>query len=306
MRILALTTCHNRREHTVRALRTLLNQELSSQHQMDVCLVNDGCTDGTAAAVRSAFPTVIVLTGSGSLFWAGGMRFAWDTYVRHERFDYLLVFNDDIELYDGALTTLLESASKLEREGCTAYALCGALRQSHAETPAYGVVVRSSRWHPLRFKKLPPTDYLQEGDTMNMNFALISSGAIRLVGFLAQDFAHGKADYDFGLRLRAAGGKVALAPGYVGECDTNPLSGTSAASNISFAERWRRLTSVKEQRPSERAIYYRRHAGPLWPLFWVAPYARILLQALVRGLTNRKAIRSQRHEASNHRKPSKS
>ncbi len=291
MKILALTTSHNRRAHTICALKSLLRQTLPPQHKLDVCLVDDGCTDGTAEAVRDAFPSVVVLKGSGKLFWAGGMRFAWQAHARNEQFDFLLVFNDDIKLYDGALASLLEAARQVEAQGCAAYTVCGALRESHSDAVTYGAVVRSSRWHPLRFKKLPPTGQIQECHTMNMNFALISRAAIARVGFLASDFAHAKADYDFGLRLRAKGGRVVLAPHYLGECDTNPISKRSSAGNLSFAERWRRLTGIKEQPLRERAIYYRRHAGLLWPAWWALPYVRMLYEEMVRSITRRRGGR---------------
>jgi GT2 family glycosyltransferase len=216
------------------------------------------------------------------------MRFAWHNYAQHQQFAYLLVFNDDIRLYQGALAALLAAANYVEAQQCTAYAMCGALRESHADKIAYGAVVRGSRWHPLRFRKLPPTECIQECHTMNMNFALISRAAIERVGFLAADFAHAKADYDFGLRLRARGGRVFLAPHYLGECDTNPISKRSSAANLSFAERWRRLTSIKEQPLRERAIYYRKHAGLLWPVWWALPYVRVLFETIVRTLAGRK------------------
>jgi GT2 family glycosyltransferase len=300
-RILALATCHNRRAKTLRALRSLIRQKIPAAYKLEVCLVDDGSTDGTTEAVRHAFSEVVILQGSGGLFWAGGMRFAWETYARHENFDYLLVFNDDIALYDGALSRLLDTANELEGHGHWAFAVSGALRESSSESIAYGGVIRSSRWHPLRFAKLPPTEQIQECHTLNMNFALISSGAIARVGFLSSEFAHGKADYDFGLRLRGSGGRVVLAPGYLGECDTNPISARSAAVNLAFTERWRRLTSIKEQSPRERAIYFRRHAGFLWPMWWAAPYVRVLAQFLVRDLIRRVWVKDQHGHASSKR-----
>jgi GT2 family glycosyltransferase len=90
------------------------------------------------------------------------------------------------------------------------------------------------------------------------------------------------ADYDFGLRLRAAGGQVILAPGYVGECATNSLIGRSEMAGLSLREHWRRLTSVKEQPPAERAAFYRRHAGRLWMVFFALPYLHSPIMILKR------------------------
>lgn len=274
MKIFALTTCHNRRELTLRALDALLRQTLPTDTELHVCLVDDGSSDGTGRAVRSNFPSVDVLYGSGDLYWAGGMRFGWETCIANLEFDYLLVFNDDIAIHSDALLTLLDAAKDVERTGWTAYAVTGALADPETGETAYGGVIRSSWWHPLRFAKMDPTAAIQDCDTMNMNFALISRIALETIGFLESKFAHGKADYDFGLRLRGCGGRVVLAPGYVGHCQPRLRSELSIQPGLSFPERWRRLTDIKEQSPKERALYFRRHGGVLWALFWAMPYIR--------------------------------
>ena len=74
MKVIALATCHNRREKTLRALASLREQVLPDGTALQVCLVDDGSTDGTGAAVAEQFPEVKLLQGDGQLFWAGGMR----------------------------------------------------------------------------------------------------------------------------------------------------------------------------------------------------------------------------------------
>jgi GT2 family glycosyltransferase len=292
MRIIALATCHNRRQLTLKALDAIRRQILPSGAKVQICLVDDGSTDGTGEAVRASFPEVVVLHGSGDLFWAGGMRLGWEKYVSSQQADYLLVFNDDIEVSSRALETLLQAAAELESKGRFAYAVAGALIHPETGEPSYGGVVRSSWWHPLRFAKLAPSEAIQRCDTVNMNFTLISRGALQLIGFLSPEFVHGGADYDFGLRLRASGGCVVLAPGSVGTCHTNPLSGKSLAPDLSFSERWQRLTGIKEQAPRIRAVYYRRHAGWLWPCFWILPYVRACVGSAAGFMT--KAVRGLR------------
>ena len=276
MNIVALTTCYNRKELTLRALSSLFAQTLPAGFHIEVWLVDDGSSDGTGAAVRSFFPSVAVLDGTGDLYWAGGMRFGWDRIVKNCSVDYLLVFNDDISLYPSAVSRLLATANDLHASGCDAFAVAGAFNDHVLGAVAYGGVVRNSCWHPLRFRKLTPGGTGQECDTLNMNLALISKGALRQIGFLSPEFTHAKADYDFGLRLRAAGGRIVLAPGYMGECSRRELSNIPHGGSLSFsfAERWRRLTSVKMQPPRQRAVYCRRHAGIFWPMFWVLPYVR--------------------------------
>jgi len=277
MKVTALATCHNRKDLTLRALESLREQILPESCTLSICLVDDGSTDGTGAAVRSGYPEVTMLEGTGDLFWAGGMRYGWDHYVHQQEFDYLLVFNDDVMLYLNALQTMLSAAAELEADACASFAVAGAFKNPHTGTLSYGGVVRKTWWHPLRFKKIPPTGKLQNCATVNMNLTLISRGALDRIGFLSPEFVHKSADYDFGLRLRKAGGTVVLAADYVGNCTTNPVSGTVYEPGIGLLERWRRVKSHKGQPPGLRALYFRRHGGRLWPLFWVGSYFRIVI-----------------------------
>jgi len=277
MRILGLTTCHNRRETTLRALSSLEGQILPENTYLHVCIVDDASDDNTASAVRSAFPEVTIVHGTGDLFWAGGMRFGWQQYAVSADFDYLLAFNDDVELFPDALQRLLTTAAVVEDDGCTAHSVSGALMDPDTGRTTYGGVVRRSWWHPLRFERLDPQDRPLECSTLNMNCALISRHALSLTGFLASEFKHKRADYDFGLRLRDLDGRVVLAPGYVGKCRRNNSNDQPEPTDVAFSEAWRQLTGVKKQPPRERATFFRRHAGRLWPIYWILPYLRIAL-----------------------------
>ena len=287
MKVIALATSYNRKEITLRSLDSLRSQLLPPTCEMNICLVDDGSSDGTGDAVRSAFPDATVLEGSGDLFWAGGMRFGWEHYVQQQEFDYLLVFNDDVELYPDAVTKLLAVSDVLENDGCKSYAISGAFVDPHTMETAYGGVVRNSTWHPLRVEMISPGGIMQECDTLNMNCALISREALALTGFLSPAFKHKRADFDFGLRLKRAGGKIILAPDYVGECRRNEANGTSKEQGISSVERWRRLISIKEEPFRERALYCRRHGGWLWPIFWLAPYLLVWVDCVIRALRGR-------------------
>ena len=284
MKITALATCHDRRDLTLRALGSLCRQSLPDVSELSICLVDDGSSDGTTEAIRTEFPKVTLIEGTGDLFWAGGMRYGWEQFVRQQTFDYLLVFNDDVDLYPDALETVITAARSLESEGCTALAVAGALKNPDTGETSYGGVVRKSWWHPLRFKKIPPTSVPQACSTVNMNFTLISRAALDLIGFLSPEFVHKTADYDFGLRLCKAGGKIVLAPGYVGNCVTNPVTGTLNEPGISFRERIRRLNSIKGQPAQLRVIYYRRHAGRLWPFYWALTYLRIFFESSLHSI----------------------
>lgn len=265
---------------TLRSLNALQQQSLPSGYSLDICIVDDGSTDGTSDAVRSSFPNVTVLKGSGNLYWAGGMRLGWEEFVKYQDMDYLLVFNDDIKLYHNALEKLVMAAEEVNELSDAPYVVTGAFIDPNTKETAYSGLKRSSRWHPLRFKKINPNNVIQDCDTLNMNLTLISREALNQIGFFSQGFTHGGADYDYGLRLRKQDGRVVLAAGYLGECSLNSIRGTSSEPGISFRERWHRLTGIKEQPPQQRALYFMRHAGWMWPLLWILPYVRVTVTSV--------------------------
>ena len=76
-RIAVLLTCHNRSEKTTACLHSLFQCYLPSDFVLDVFLVDDGSTDGTAELVTEKFPKVIIIHGDGNLFWNRGMHLAW-------------------------------------------------------------------------------------------------------------------------------------------------------------------------------------------------------------------------------------
>ena len=77
----------------------LYNANLPDNLEIDVFLVDDGSTDGTYEAIKSMFSDVNLIKGSGNLFWAGGMRLAWETALKNHDFNYFLLLNDDVILF---------------------------------------------------------------------------------------------------------------------------------------------------------------------------------------------------------------
>lgn len=281
MKILAMATCHNRKNKTIEALKALHSQSALNRVELDVVLLSDGCTDGTVEAVRAAYPEIHIIHGDGNLYWAGGMRAVWN-YVKAENldFDHLLVFNDDIDLYETALETLLEDHNFLSSDGNREIVVTGNFLNKAKKAVTYGGWVRSSRWHPLRMALDVSNLKLEKPtivDTLNMNFSLINRSAIERNGFLADYFVHRGADFEFGLRVTRSGGIVASSSKVVGTCERNSDVGTSNEQRLSRLARLRRLLSPKEEPFLQRFHFYRYHGGPIWPVLFIAPYIKATL-----------------------------
>src|SRR4051794_17710906 len=97
MYIAVLITCFNRRKKTLACLQRLEQQRLPEKAKLEIFLTDDGSSDGTAEAVRERFPYVRLYRGTGSLYWAGGMRRTWG-FARLYDPDYYLLLNDDTDL----------------------------------------------------------------------------------------------------------------------------------------------------------------------------------------------------------------
>lgn len=277
MRIIALTTCHNRRDVTLRSVSDLVNQKLAANVSLYIVVVNDGSTDGTAEALQRYHPNVEVVPGSGNLYWAGGMRHGWNQSLQYKNFDALIVFNDDIILYPDAIERMLKLHTQLKREGVTAHAVAGPFIDSNTGRQTYGGLIRKKGlWPSLNFHTPHVAAKPVRCDTLNMNMALLSADSISRIGFLDKNYTHGAADIDFGLRLTSAGGEVWQLNHIVGSCPRNTCKGTSAEPGISLTERMRRVFSIKEAPPRERFVHCRRHAGKAWFLVFLWAYIKAL------------------------------
>lgn len=284
MHIVTLTTCHNRRDCTLAVLSDLHAQDLPAGVTLAHVIVDDGSSDGTAEAVRARFPDVEIVPGDGQLYWAGGMRHGWTQSASRKAFDYLFVYNDDVRLDKSAIADLVKSSLSLMERRAEPHVIAGSFRSADGRATTYGGRRRSSLWHPLKFAHLvEPDGTLQRADTLNMNGALISRSALSRVGFLSDYFVHSGADFEFGLKLRKAGGAVFVSERHIGRCDLNPETNALPEHSRTLKDGLRRLFDRKREPFRQRLHYYRRHGGLLWPVYWVAPYITIWFRHVLKS-----------------------
>lgn len=264
-RITVLITSYNRREQTLRCLESLLRTEHHAA--LRVVLVDDASSDGTADAVSAAYPEVTVVSGSGDLYWAGGMRVALER-ASDQPFDYLLWLNDDVTLASNAVTQLVKTECRL-RPLRGPLMVVGALRNPLTGLTAYSGVCRGGA-RRTRFSLIPPGETPRRAETMNGNLVLVPRDVVARLGTFDPAYRHGIADYDYGLRAAAAGIEVWVAPTFLGECPRHDTSATNGGGNRGL----RATMAVKGIPPSGWLTFTRRHAGPLWPLFWLSPYVK--------------------------------
>jgi GT2 family glycosyltransferase len=270
--IAVLMTCHNRRETTLRCLHHLFQQSVPIQ----VYLVDDGSSDGTADAVKAAYPFVQLITGDGNLFWAGGMRLAF-TAAMQTGHDYYLWLNDDTLLEPGALNHLLAMHQTLIERGEPAAIVVGSTHNAKTGQPTYGGAVRAKQWYSNKFEFAGASSELSECDTFFGNCVLIPQSVVDRVGNIDPAFIHTLGDLDYGLRTRQQGGSVWVAPEYVGTCSQNSVSGSWADTDLPLMQRLRKVTQVKNFPLGPWTTFCRRHSGSLWFLYCALPYLRAVI-----------------------------
>ena len=216
MKIAILMACYNRAATTLGALEALQNAAMGLN--CDVFLVDDGSTDGTGARVREAYPTVNVIDADGSLYWAKGMRLAWETAAKSGNYDFYLWLNDDVLLKPNAIANILAdykllttSNQRLPANGTLV--LIGACFEDIIETKcSYG-----AKNHKDELIVPNGTPQLADG-WFNGNFVLVPKAVCEKVGMISGDYTHARADYDYAERLKAANIPFYCSSKYIGVC----------------------------------------------------------------------------------------
>ncbi len=219
-------TCHNRKETTRRCLANLVGQ--TGAEKLEIFLVDDGSTDGTAAMVSACFPTVNVISGTGSLYWNGGMRRAWHAAIESKiQFTGYLWLNDDVTLFKTAIQDLVAGIEAVRGTYDKPPLLVGATIDSESTAVTYGGHVIENSNRPFRLRLAATNGTLQRVDNCSGNFVYVPSSAYESLGSLRADFIHIFGDLDYGRRAADAQIPILLLPRVVGCCDSNSLADTS-------------------------------------------------------------------------------
>lgn len=270
-RIAALLCCHNRRTQTLAALEALQASAAASALALELVVLDDGSSDGTAEAVIAAWPQAHLLRGDGSLFWCRGMHRALAHALTLPGISHFLWLNDDTLLQRDALQRLLH---QLAGQGDVPAIAVGATHDS-AGRCSYGGGRSLGGFRALRYTRVGGGAVAERCDVFNGNCVLLPRAVVERVGNLDPVFEHAMGDTDYALRAGRAGVAIWVVPGFVGRCETNPTAGSAADAALSGRQRFRALLSRKGLPWRSWLHFTRRHGGVLWPLRFVWPYLKV-------------------------------
>lgn len=251
LRIAVLITCFNRINKTLACLDSLYKNTLPNNYLLEVFLVDDGSSDGTSNAVKEKYKDVKIIIGNGSLYWAGGMRLAWNIASKNN-FDYYLWLNNDVLLFKKSLEILLASAYKTKNNAI----ICSAMTSESLDKITYGGTMIGSK------NTIAPDGKLNECQIINGNCVIVPKNVFEKIGNLDKKFQHAIGDHDYGLRAIKAGLKCYVAPEIIGICNANPLPPKWCLKQYSFLERLKFLYSpLGNADPFIYFFYIKRHFG---------------------------------------------
>lgn len=277
--ISVLLTCHNRRITTLSCLKSLFRCQLPLNHILDVFLVDDGSTDGTANAVKEEFTQVHIIQGNGKLFWNQGMRLAWETAAQANEYDYYLWLNDDTILDYDAIFKLVETYQEIIIKDNKSAILCGACRSSDESNDfSYGGRIESG--------PVFPNGQLQVCKYINGNVVLVPKEIFRVIGYLSTDYTHILGDIDYGLRVLKGNFYCYTTKTYLATCPPNDGLPAWCDPNTPLKVRWKLFHSPKGLNIREYIVYRKKFWGWKWIFFAVKAYLKTISPKIYKTISN--------------------
>lgn len=203
----ALIPAHNNKPEVLQVLRCLERQRYGD---LEVLLVDDGSTDGTGEEVRKRFPRVRVLQGDGQLWWTGAnVLGVSDVTERARTGDFILLLNNDVSMDDDYVGELVKCSEHLGR------AIVGSTIVDDERRDCMVAGLRLDR----RLRVTEQTDaaaireseYDDQVDVLPGRGTLVPLEVFRHIGtFNRRRLPHYGADYEFSIRARRAGFRLAV------------------------------------------------------------------------------------------------
>lgn len=285
MNIAVILTCHNRKSLTLQSLVSLKKSiDLYNQSDKDkvnymIYLTDDGCTDGTVEALKEILPvnTLHVIKGDGNLFWAGGMRKAWNEAISDViEWDFYLLLNDDTIVNPSAVSVLMEahrySLATIGKSGLYSGICC----DPKSGMTTYGGDIWTNRLLGLT-KRLSSNGKPQECDMANANILLVSKEVVKGLGIFYQGFIHGKADHDYSIQAKKKGYPLFLTSDFCGVCSNDHGTTYSYKNKVLGMNLAQRVNFFKHPLNSnaDYLLFIKRNTPWRYPLVWLGRFLNV-------------------------------
>jgi len=262
---------YNRKGSIIHVLE-LLEKRVVKGVDLSIIVVVDGSTDGTQDTIRSSFPGVTMIEGDGSWWWTRSVNEGCKLAVKNGT-DAVLLLNDDIQLDNNYLETLLKSAKKEPN------AIIGSLnitREKEGRIFFSGAVKfqwwkgKLQRYHPFLAPYQKNLSGLHKSVVLPGRGVLIPTEVFEKIGYFDEKaLPQYKADYEFVLRANKKNIKTLISWDAVIFVDVKATGKGATFTRQSFLTFFASLFKKNSRtNPYQNFLYYKRFY-PLWalPLF---------------------------------------
>ena len=271
MKIAVILTCFNRKEKTENCIRNIVNGNPS--HDFSIVVVDDDSSDGTPELIGQMKQEykIHLLQSGGDAYYSGGMRIGMRYVLEElkESFQYVLLVNDDVLFYDGAIEKIIEQ-SRGQNQAVIVGATC-----DDAGKLSYSAIKYTKG---ISYKKLAVTEWETNADTFNANCVLIPWDIFKRTGVIDEKYVHSLGDFDYGLDMKRKGAVLHVSKEYVGVCNNNPVKNTWTDTSLGMRERIRKKENVKGA-PTKQWFYFLNKNFGLFTAIKgsITPYIRIII-----------------------------
>jgi len=199
--VFSITPSFNAKQQTLHFIADMKRQ---SYKNLVVVIVDDGSSDGTAEAIAEQYPEVVVLSGTGSLWWSGSTNLGVE-YACSKNADYILTVNNDLAIGRAYLQNLIDAAQKNPR------ALIGStvVYESDPQKVWFAGAGFDYKCGEMQHVNGPLSQFkgkILPSDWLSGMGVLIPAEVFEKIGFYnAKDFPQYFGDSDFSLRAKLVG-----------------------------------------------------------------------------------------------------
>jgi GT2 family glycosyltransferase len=206
-RVTVVIPVHNRRQITLDCLRCL-EEVKHGGFELNVTVVDDGSTDGTADAIAASYARTRVLKGDGTLWWSGAMNLGVADALERGS-DYIFSLNDDTLFDADMISGLLNDA---ESKADCLWAPWGvATDDGQLLSKGYCFVAGKGWTQPQNVDLATNAPYQVEG--LSGACVLIPAAVFRAIGFYeAKRLPQYHADLEFTVRAHRRGFQTWIDP----------------------------------------------------------------------------------------------
>jgi GT2 family glycosyltransferase len=274
MKIATLLTCHNRKEKTIQSLHKLFEAAKKSvEIENTVFLTDDGSSDGTKEEIALLFPDVKIIVGDGTLYWAGGMRKAWEEALKYD-FDGFLLLNDDTLVFENVFKEIVLADSYSYEKYSQGGIYVGSTKDKNGNL-SYGGSNYVNKLLNTISSIIPNNEY-QECHLGNANVTYVSTDVVKRVGILHKKYVHGIADYDYTYNAYLNKMPLFILKGYQGLCENDHNDeGYNKFVSLGFKERVDFLYSPRGFQFDASLLFQLRFFPYRYPFVFFAAWLKV-------------------------------